>query len=128
MLIESPHQNVDDAATDLATDPAPIISGTICLMSCAITSLAHVSATSDAAGVNPFYARRITGNLALLAEHPALDMHFRRVCRRLFDYWETRLNTDSSDTRSGNVRIASVKTSAPTCACAEALAAAIKLH
>jgi hypothetical protein len=87
-------QEIIDA--DLSPDPAQIVSGTLCLMSCALTSLLssvlNAVPTQDTVAGNVFYIRRIADNLSLLANDLNLDPHFRRVCRRLCEHWEMKLN------------------------------------
>jgi hypothetical protein len=104
-------------------DPAPVIGGTLCLMSCALASQLNAAPANDAAGVNPFYVKRIADNLALLADNASLDANFRRVCRRLFEHWESRLNAISPSDDANAAR-----GPAPSCACAEALASTIRFH
>jgi hypothetical protein len=118
MLAES---NLNSLA--YTNDPAPVIGGTLCLMSCALASQLNAALANDAAGVNPFYVKRIADNLALLADNASLDVNFRRVCRRLFEHWEARLNAITHDA-ADDVANAQV----PTCACAEALASTIRFH
>jgi len=60
-------------------EPQALIAGTLCLMSCAGSS------------VTPVYARRIVANLEKLAAHPAVSAEMRTVCRRLAGQWEQRL-------------------------------------
>ena len=81
---------------DLSPDPAQIVSGTLCLMSCALTSLLssvlNTVPTQDTAAGNFFYIKRIADNLSLLGNDLTLDPHFRRVCRHLCEHWEAKLN------------------------------------
>jgi hypothetical protein len=106
-----------------ANDPEPVIGGTLCLMSCALTSMLNASTTDGSVAANPFYIKRIADNLALLADNTMLDAHFRRVCRRLFEHWESRLNAITSD-----VAASAAHNQTPACACAEALASTIRFH
>jgi hypothetical protein len=113
---------------EFTPDPTPVIGGTLCLMSCALTSLLNAK-TTDSAGANLFYIKRIADNLALLADDASLDVHFRRVCRRLWEHWDARLNV-RADTDAGKRPDGVPAREADTClrACADALAASIRLH
>jgi hypothetical protein len=107
----------------LTNDPAPVIGGTLCLMSCALTSMLNATTTDGSVEANPFYIKRIADNLALLADNTMLDAHFRRVCRRLFEHWESRLNAITHDQAAS-----AAHSQTPACACAEALASTIRFH
>ncbi len=122
-------------------DAVPIIGGTLCLLSCALTSLLNESALPNSVGANTFYLKRISDNLALLARDVRLDSHFRCVCRRLLEHWESRLNTLSLDTPD-NTRepVKTIKQSPSSTTnttnqsaiaagmCVEALASTIRFH
>lgn len=75
-------------------DPVPIIGATLCLMSCVMQS------------GNTHYLAKIADNLAILAEHPNIDANFRRICRRLYQHWETcvnaQVNAQANDSSDGN--------------------------
>jgi hypothetical protein len=130
-------------------DAVPIIGGTLCLMSCALTSLLNESASPNSVGANTFYIKRISDNLALLASDVRLDSHFRCVCRRLLEHWDSRLNTlrlntaddmlasaetvqpsvSASTNASNNLRENVADRSAvAACMCVEALASTIRFH
>jgi hypothetical protein len=111
-----------------SSDPAPAIGGTLCLLSCALTSLLNAASTADAVVANPFYIKRIADNLALLADNVTLDAHFRRVCRRLFEHWESRLNALASDAPVRGAPTSEGGAEVYTCKCAEALASTIRFH
>jgi hypothetical protein len=87
-------QEIIDAG--LSPDPAQVVSGTLCLMSCALTSLLssvlNAVPTQEAAAGNFFYIKRIADNLSQLANDLNLDPHFRRLCRHLCEHWETKLD------------------------------------
>jgi hypothetical protein len=139
-------QEIIDA--DLSPDPAQILSGTLCLMSCALTSLLNsvVNAvpTQDAVAGNFFYIKRIADNLSLLGNDLNLDPHFRRVCRRLCEHWEMKLNLINEPANPIESRSPQIKLRAPmqaepsiqpcadafahTCAMTDALAASVRLH
>jgi hypothetical protein len=129
---------------DSSPDPAQILSGTLCLMSCALTSLLnsvlHAVPRQDTAAGNAFYIRRIADNLALLANDLNLDQHFRRVCKRLCEHWETKLDLIDASQTSLESRLSCTQISTPisikpradalahVCAVTEALAASVRLH
>lgn len=74
----------------VSEDTQPIISLTFCMMSCVLQ-------TGSA-----FYLPSIADNLAILADHPHLDANFRRVCHRLWEHWETHVNSNSSPLAMGD--------------------------
>lgn len=129
---------------DLSRDPAQILGGTLCLMSCALTSLLssllNAVPTQETAAGNFFYITRIADNLSLLASDLTLDPHFRRVCRRLCEHWEAKLNlfnepehsieSGSRGVQLGTPTHITLRTDAlaHTCDVTEALAASVRLH
>ena len=143
-------QEIIDA--DLSPDPAQIVSGTLCLMSCALTSLLssvlNAVPTQEAAAGNFFYIKRIADNLSQLANDLNLDPHFRRLCRHLCEHWETKLDLVDAPVTSTESRSPRSKLRAPlqmepithpradvlalalahTHAMTDALAASVRLH
>jgi hypothetical protein len=139
-------QEIIDA--DLSPDPTQILSGTLCLMSCALTSLLssvlHAVPTQETAAGNFFYIKRIADNLSLLANDLNLDPHFRRVCKRLCEHWEMKLDLVDEPAASTESRSSQTKPPAPMqtepnihpCAdvlahahaMTDALAASVRLH
>lgn len=82
----------DIIEAELTPDAAQILGGTLCLMSCALASLLNSAAAQDTAADTAFYIRRIANNLALLGDDLNLDQHFRRMCKRLCEHWELKLD------------------------------------
>ena len=147
-------QEIIDA--DASPDPAQIVGGTLCLMSCAMASLLNSVLDNvpiqDAAGCHFFYVKRIADNLSLLGNDVNLDPHFRRLCKRLCELWETKLDlirepAISKDSRSSQTKpCASIVTKqssqphasapahaptpapAPMRAITDALAASVRIH
>ncbi len=141
-------QEIIDA--DLSPDPAQIVSGTLCLMSCALTSLLssalNAVPTQEAAAGNFFYIKRIADNLSQLANDLDLDPHFRRLCRHLCEHWETKLDLVNEPVTSTESLAPQMKLRAPmqtepiiqpradllalahTHAMTDALAASVRLH
>lgn len=133
---------------DLSRDPAQILGGTLCLMSCALTSLLssllNAVPTQETAAGNVFYIKRIADNLSLLASDLTLDPHFRRVCRRLCEHWEAKLNLFNEPATNVELRLPPTKLCAPmqtepnihpradvlahTHNITDALAASVRLH
>lgn len=79
-------------------DPPPdaveaVVAGTLCLMSC------------YAGDPRPHHAERIAGNLARLADDPAVTAAMRTVCRRLAERWDAiaARAPDGPPTRAGVV-------------------------
>jgi hypothetical protein len=135
-------QEIIDA--DLSPDPTQILSGTLCLMSCALTSLLssvlHAVPTQETAAGNFFYIKRIADNLSLLANDLNLDPHFRRVCKRLCEHWEMKLDLANEsvlciESQSCGAQLKAPKHTQPhadllthTSAVTDALAASVRFH
>ena len=133
---------------DLSPDPAQIVSGTLCLMSCALTSLLssvlNTVPTQDTAAGNFFYIKRIADNLSLLGNDLTLDPHFRRVCRHLCEHWEAKLDlidepAPSTESQSPHPKPRALRQKEPnihlradvlahTPAITDAFAASVRLH
>ncbi len=81
-----------EGGDDTGRDPAAIIAGTLCLMSCYAQ---HPLA---------LYARRVTDNLARLADGAAMTPELRAVCRRLSAQWEGIADEAARDAAAGIAR------------------------
>ena len=71
-----------DVEGSTGADPHAVLGATLCMMSCSMQSGCKI------------YLRRIVDNLEWLAAVQALDMDFRRLCRRLAVHWDAVVEQD----------------------------------